>query len=245
MKISSHVAQLKIFDDLWTFYPALIFDENDVILVDTGYLHQYDQLKKEITSDGFPLASITGLILTHQDGDHMAAARRLRSDAPRLRVMAHVAEAPYIDGTQTPWRLAAVGTDIDSLTEEEKGVYRRRKECIENGSTNVDRTLSGGDVLPYCGGIDVIHTPGHSSGHISLFVREGGILIPGDAMHCDEGELFGPMVNPTPDVAQATKSLEQLKNYPIQKVLCFHGGLFDGDFPKALDEILEGKPSRK
>jgi hypothetical protein len=78
-----------------------------------------------------------------------------------------------------------------------------------------------------------------------LFVREGGVLIPGDAMHCDEGELFGPMFKPTPDVKLATKSLEQFKNYPIQKVLCFHGGLFEGDFMAALDEILAGKPPRK
>jgi glyoxylase-like metal-dependent hydrolase (beta-lactamase superfamily II) len=148
-KVTDHVAMLKIFDDVWTFRPALIFDENDVILVDTGYLHQYGQLKEEIASEGFSVSSVTGLVLTHQDGDHMASARTLRGDAPRLQVMAHVEEAPHIDGTKTPLKLAAMGTDIDNFSEEEMMWYRRRKGCIENGSTNVDRKLRGGDVLPF------------------------------------------------------------------------------------------------
>jgi glyoxylase-like metal-dependent hydrolase (beta-lactamase superfamily II) len=231
----------KIFDDYWLFRPVVIFDEKDAILVDTGYLYMYDQLKNEMKADGFDVSELTGLILTHQDGDHMASARALRGDAPHLRVMAHVIEAPHIDGTKTPIKLAEMGTDIENFSDEQMVWYRRRKGCIENGSTNIDRKLSGGDFLPYCGGIDVIHTPGHTPGHISLFVREGGILIPGDAMHIREGELYGPMIKPTKDVAQAVKSLEQLRNYPVKKVACFHGGLFEGDFSSALEEILAGK----
>jgi glyoxylase-like metal-dependent hydrolase (beta-lactamase superfamily II) len=248
MKISTHAAILRISDrDTFIFRPALLFDENEIILVDTGYLHQYNQLKAELTSHGFPVSSVTGLILTHQDSDHMAAARALRSDAPLLKVMAHEEDAPYIDGSRTPLKLAAMGTDFENFSEEKMMWYRRRKDCIEKGSTSVDRRLSGGDFLPCCGGIDIIHTPGHTPGHISLFVREDGILITGDAMHIREGELFGPMTKPanmtipTMDVPTAVKSLEQFRNYPIQKVLCYHGGLFEGDFAAVLDEIMAGK----
>jgi glyoxylase-like metal-dependent hydrolase (beta-lactamase superfamily II) len=246
MKISDHVAMLKIVDESdarWTFRPVLLFDKDELILVDTGYLYQYEQLKSEMESNGFSVSSLTGLILTHQDGDHMAVAGTLRNDAPCLRVMAHVVEAPHIDGTKTPLKLAAMGTDTGSFSEEEMWWYRIRKECAEKGATNVDIKLSGGDFLPFCGGIDVIHTPGHTPGHISLFVREDGILIPGDAMHFRDGEMYGPMIKPTPDVVQATKSIEQFRNYPIKKVACFHGGLFEGDFAAALDEILAGKLS--
>ena len=36
------------------------------------------------------------------------------------------------------------------------------------------------DVLQVAGGLQVIHTPGHSAGHISLLLRSDGILIAGD-----------------------------------------------------------------
>jgi glyoxylase-like metal-dependent hydrolase (beta-lactamase superfamily II) len=32
----------------------------------------------------------------------------------------------------------------------------------------IDERIKDGDVLPIAGGIEVIHTPGHSKGHISL-----------------------------------------------------------------------------
>jgi glyoxylase-like metal-dependent hydrolase (beta-lactamase superfamily II) len=245
MKISAHVAMLDFSDP--PFHPALLFDDSEVILVDTGFLHQYDQLKRTIEVEGFALSSLTGLVLTHQDCDHMASARALRGDAPRLKVMSHVEEVPYIDGTRTPLKLAAMGTDFENFSSEKMEWYRKRRDCIEMGSTPIDRTLSGNDVLSCCGGIHVVHTPGHSPGHISLFIQEDGVLITGDAMHIREGELFGPMTEPmhmtapTPDVPLAVKSIEQFKTYPVRKVLCYHGGLFEGDFRGAVEEILAGK----
>jgi glyoxylase-like metal-dependent hydrolase (beta-lactamase superfamily II) len=245
MKISAHVAMLDFSDP--PFHPALLFDEDEVILVDTGFPYQYEQIKRTVEAEGFALSALTGLILTHQDCDHMASARTLRGDAPRLKVMSHAEEAPYIDGTKTPLKLAAMGTDFENFSDEKMAWYRKRRDCIETGSTHVNHTLLGNDFLPCCGGIEVIHTPGHSPGHISLFLRSDEVLITGDAMHICEGKLFGPMIEPmhmtipTPDVPLALKSLEQFKKYTIRKALCYHGGLFEGDFPAALDEILTGK----
>lgn len=42
--------------------------------------------------------------------------------------------------------------------------------------------LADGDVLPVNGGMRVVHTPGHSPGHISLLVELTGTLITGDAL---------------------------------------------------------------
>ena len=40
--------------------------------------------------------------------------------------------------------------------------------------------IEDGDILPMLGGLRVIHTPGHSAGHIALLAQRAGGLIAGD-----------------------------------------------------------------
>ena len=42
--------------------------------------------------------------------------------------------------------------------------------------------LTDGELLPAGGGLRVIHTPGHSPGHVSLFRDSDRVLIAGDAI---------------------------------------------------------------
>ena len=51
----------------------------------------------------------------------------------------------------------------------------------------VDVTLHGGDVLDICGGCEVIDTPGHTPGHISLYLPAQGTVVTGDAMVLEQG----------------------------------------------------------
>ncbi|MDQ5975280.1 MAG: hypothetical protein QG661_2489, partial [Actinomycetota bacterium] len=44
------------------------------------------------------------------------------------------------------------------------------------------QALHDGDVLEVGGGLRVVHTPGHSPGHVSLLHETSGVLITGDAI---------------------------------------------------------------
>ena len=57
---------------------------------------------------------------------------------------------------------------------------------------SVDMAVADEEVLPYCGGITVIFTPGHTPGHICLYLNQSKILIAGDALVAVHGELRGP-----------------------------------------------------
>ena len=46
----------------------------------------------------------------------------------------------------------------------------------------VGEELTDSQVVPFAGGIRVIHTPGHSPGHASYLHEESGTLITGDAI---------------------------------------------------------------
>jgi glyoxylase-like metal-dependent hydrolase (beta-lactamase superfamily II) len=77
--------------------------------------------------------------------------------------------------------------------------------------------LDGGDVT-----IELIHTPGHSDDHVSLYVRELGILLAGDA-----AEVPFPHVDSPTGLARARASLERLAALGASYVLPCHGGTTD------------------
>jgi glyoxylase-like metal-dependent hydrolase (beta-lactamase superfamily II) len=91
--------------------------------------------------------------------------------------------------------------------------------------------------LPYCGGITVIFTPGHTPGHICLYLNRSKILITGDAMVCVDGELQGPNPQATYDMETALKSLQKLTQHDIEMVVCYHGGVYRDGANKRLSEL--------
>lgn len=92
--------------------------------------------------------------------------------------------------------------------------------------------------LPWCGGIDIVHTPGHMPGHISLYLPASKTLIAGDAVVIEQGKLN--IANPqfTLDLDEAVRSVQRLLAYDIEQLICYHGGLFHGDVKQALLELV-------
>lgn len=239
MRIAPCVEMLEVAGGNSMLRPALLWDDQNVVLVDACYPLQFGALKLAVENAGFQVSDITALILTHQDIDHIGCVKELLEVAPNMEIMAHVEEAPYIDGRKTPIKLAALEENFDNLPENMKAVYANLKTGFDNRRFAIQRLLTDGEVLPFCGGVDVIHTPGHTPGHICLFVREGGVLITGDALNMQRDMLCGPNPQYTQDMDRAHHSLECMKNYAIQTVLCYHGGVFTGNFEAALDKILQ------
>jgi Zn-dependent hydrolases, including glyoxylases len=100
------------------------------------------------------------------------------------------------------------------------------KETIKQLKTKVNRIVKDEENLPYCGGIEVIYTPGHTPGHICLYLRKYKALVTGDAMNVVNNELIGPNPEYTFDMEQAMESLKKLTKYDIETVICYHGGVF-------------------
>ena len=65
-----------------------------------------------------------------------------------------------------------------------------------------------GQVTPE--GFTVVHTPGHTPGHISLLHKERRILITGDALSNRKGKLSPPPGAFTPDPDNALRSIWKL-----------------------------------
>jgi glyoxylase-like metal-dependent hydrolase (beta-lactamase superfamily II) len=159
-------------------------------------------------------------LLTHQDSDHVGSLHALK-ESTGAEVSALDIEIPYIDG-----RLAPVKSPPPEVLErmpEFKAMLEKRKP------TAVDIALHDGQVLPIAGGVKVIATPGHTPGHMSLYLIRSKTLITGDAMVSEGGQLQGPMEQATPDMESANRSVKKLAALDVETIVCYHGGLVTDD----------------
>jgi glyoxylase-like metal-dependent hydrolase (beta-lactamase superfamily II) len=72
-------------------------------------------------------------------------------------------------------------------------------------------------------GLQVISSPGHTAGHISLFDPAAAVLIAGDALNGDGGGVAGPNPQFSEDHALAVSTVRKLANYPYETIYFGHG----------------------
>ena len=226
MRIAQNVEMLEIDGMGGAVYPTLAWDDKHLVLADAGFPGQADAIVQSITEAGFQAERLTHIIITHQDLDHIGCVLDMLKLSPSALVMAHEEEVPYLDGRKTPIKLAAMLERYDSLPDDRKAWCDNFKQGYASRKIPVSQTLSDGDILPICGGIEVIHTPGHTPGHICLFLRESGILVCGDALNIGDGKLVGPNPQHTYDMKLGKKSAEILKQYLFNAAVAYHGGYY-------------------
>lgn len=72
-------------------------------------------------------------------------------------------------------------------------------------------------------GLQIVGTPGHTAGHISVFDPIGSAFITGDALTNGDGKLGGPNPQFTADMAIAIQSVEKIGNLSFERALFGHG----------------------
>ena len=238
MRISPQVAALEIRGaNNSIIYPLLIWDdEKNLALIDAGFPGQLELFREAISSEGFALSDITHILLTHQDLDHIGNLRQLLAEAPAAKVYAHRNEAPCIRGDEPPSKTVALAAQREQTPENAARLQEQISNYL-NFTARVDVELLDGEVIPICGGIQVIHTPGHTPGHICFFLQRDKVLATGDTVSVSEGALTGANPVHTPDMALAAKSNQMLADYDAEVLVGYHGGAFKGDVSKAIREL--------
>jgi glyoxylase-like metal-dependent hydrolase (beta-lactamase superfamily II) len=212
-------------------YPTLIWDKDTVILVDTGFPGQVPLIREVIENVGVSFESLNMVILTHQDIDHVGSLSDILKELPNsIEVLAHKEEKAYIQGEKLSVKVAQLEANLNSLTLEMKAIYEKLKAFYENNNSKVSKTITDGEELPYCSGITVIYTPGH----ICLYLKHCKTLIAGDTLYVEGGLLVRAAQSTNFDMELSLKSLKKLTKYDIEKVICYHGGLYEGDANKRI-----------
>jgi glyoxylase-like metal-dependent hydrolase (beta-lactamase superfamily II) len=190
---------LKLGEQEEEIYPLAIESDQGLILIDAGLPGKLEVIEENLEEHSFSLEDVEKLILTHQDFDHCGCAAKLVEETDAT-VFAHEADAPAVDGREQPIkgeeRYPALEVDVELVGGEK----------IKAG----DREL------------EIIHTPGHTQGHVSILTEN--LLIAGDALNVEVDGFSGPRERFTPDMEEATESVHRLSFRDYENVHCFHGG---------------------
>ncbi|MDR4421698.1 MBL fold metallo-hydrolase, partial [Bacillus paranthracis] len=205
MEIAKGVEMLQLEFQEFIIHPILLWNDEMAVLIDTGFPGQFEDIQVEMERVGVSVDKVKVVILTHQDIDHIGSLPNvLENGVSDIKVYAHELDKPYIEG------------DLPLL----KDVH------VENPPKGkVSDTVIDGQELPYCGGILILHTPGHTPGHISLYLKPSKILVAGDSMYSVNGGLGGVHAPTTLNIMEARQSLKKYLNLDIESVVCYHGGL--------------------
>ena len=149
-------------------YSYLIAGET-ITLIDTGVAGCETRIFEYIQSIGRDPSEISLVILTHSHPDHIGAARAIR-EATGCSVAAHPAEWAWIEDVERQNRERPVPGFA----------------TLVGGPVPLDFELDGGVTIDIDGTgeyeLEVMHTPGHSAGSISLFLPGNGALFSGDVI---------------------------------------------------------------
>ena len=208
----------------YTVHPVLIGAEAGNFLVDCGYEETAGQLIEKLREAGVGESALTGLIITHDDHDHMGGAAQLKRLNPGLKIFCGAEEAMSVQGRVKSERLIQAENSLDSMPERARGWALAFIEMLRNTpKVPVDVALGDGDEI--ADGIIAVSTPGHTKGHISIYLPECSTLITGDALVLEDGRLT--IANPqyTLDLERANESAEKIRALDVKTIICYHGGV--------------------
>lgn len=204
--------------------PSLIVSGNELSLVDTGYPGFMPLIENEIARSGYEINKLKNIIITHYDDDHIGSLYEFKQKYPWVQIIASNIEAPYISGQKKSERLIQAENMLDHMPEEDREFGNWFIQQLKNlKHVPVNQYVQDGDWL-FQHQCRVILTPGHTSGHISLFFPELKSIITGDAAVHVNDQLA--IANPhfCLNIEKAEQSLETIKSLNAQSYYCYHGG---------------------
>jgi glyoxylase-like metal-dependent hydrolase (beta-lactamase superfamily II) len=82
--------------------------------------------------------------------------------------------------------------------------------------------IEDGDILPILGGLEVVHTPGHTPGSVCLYGRRDRVLFVGDTLQRRFGTVSFASTLYSDDIGTARRSVQRLALLDVDTVVFSH-----------------------
>ena len=207
---------------------------DELVLVDSGLPGQTRRILAAVREAGRRPEELRHIAITHLHVDHTGSLEPLVK-ATKARVYVHPLDAAVTSGKQP-----VPGPNPGSVTGNLMWPVIKRISPTQLSPLEIDHEVQDGEVLSAGGGMRVIHTPGHTAGHVAyLWQGAGGVLFAGDAA----GQLFGRLGLPAPmfteDMEQARQSVRKLAELEFDSACFGHGGVLKGKANAAFRRYVE------
>ncbi len=157
-------------------------------LIDAGYRNEasLEQIHQALRNINYNIEDLSLIVNTHSHHDHTGGNEGLQKSS-EAKIAAHPLEAEVILNPKKAWEKGL--KDLQDLVNAsgipkhvERNVMRMRIEAEPpRADISISRSLEDGNILDIGSTqLEVVHTPGHSPGHICLYDLNRKILFSGD-----------------------------------------------------------------
>jgi glyoxylase-like metal-dependent hydrolase (beta-lactamase superfamily II) len=203
-------------------------DDGELVLIDAGFPDHETAVFAALTALGRRPEELGHIVFTHAHPDHFGSAAAI-VERTGARTWMHPVDAPIAE-SGGPFRLMKASPHL--IQRILFRIFWRPDEPI--APVKIDQLIEDGETLPLAGGLKVIHTPGHSAGHVSLLWREDRLLIVGDVGSNMAG-VSDPLGFEDRELGRASQ--RKLASLTFQAAAFGHGGAIPRD---AMSRVKQG-----
>jgi glyoxylase-like metal-dependent hydrolase (beta-lactamase superfamily II) len=215
----------------------LIDDGAELTVIDTLFDTDAGRIIERIRGIGRSVEDLKHIVLTHAHRSHLGGLATLK-ELSGATVYSHEWEADIVAGERTAQPVTPV--PMRPIRTYWRVYYLQLGAALGRGKhppCPVDATLEDGDAV---GPVRVIHTPGHTPGHLAFWWPERRILFAGDAIATYPE--FGPgwpafTLNPT----QHRVSLRRMADLDADVLAVGHGDPITAGAAERMRSLVEGR----